>query len=215
MTDSGATAWILVATALVLFMTPGLAFFYGGLVRGKNVISTVMHSFVAMAVVSVIWVLWAYSLAFGSGGEFLGSLEFLGFKGVGAAPLDGQQIPHELFAIFQMMFAVITPALITGAFAERFKFTTYLVFLVLWVTLVYAPIAHWVWADDGRHTTPDSRHFRPALVGRGFIDYPTVLTLMNGSGYTGALSFEYEGPMNRADAAREGIAYLRSVLETL
>ena len=149
MTDSGATAWMLVATALVLFMTPGLAFFYGGLVRGKNVISTVMHSFVAMSVVSVIWVLWGYSLSFASGNEFLGGLELLGFRGVGSAPLDGQQIPHELFAIFQMMFAVITPALITGAIAERFKFKTYLVFLVLWVTFVYAPIAHWVWAEDG------------------------------------------------------------------
>ena len=149
MTDSGATAWMLVATALVLFMTPGLAFFYGGLVRGKNVISTVMHSFVAMSVVSVIWVLWGYSLSFASGNEFLGSLEFLGFRGVSSAPLNGQQIPHELFAIFQMMFAVITPALITGAIAERFKFKTYLVFLVLWVTFVYAPIAHWVWAEDG------------------------------------------------------------------
>ena len=149
MIDSGATAWMLVATALVLFMTPGLAFFYGGLVRGKNVISTVMHSFVAMSVVSVIWVLWGYSLSFASGNEFLGGLEFLGFRGVGSEPLDGQQIPHELFAIFQMMFAVITPALITGAIAERFKFKTYLVFLVLWVTFVYAPIAHWVWAEDG------------------------------------------------------------------
>lgn len=149
MTDSGATAWMLVATALVLFMTPGLAFFYGGLVRGKNVISTVMHSFVAMSVVSVIWVLWGYSLSFASGNEFLGSLEFLGFRGVSSTPLNGQQIPHELFAIFQMMFAVITPALITGAIAERFKFKTYLVFLVLWVTFVYAPIAHWVWAEDG------------------------------------------------------------------
>jgi Amt family ammonium transporter len=151
---------MLAATALVLFMTPGLAFFYGGLVRGKNVISTVMYSFIAMAVVSVIWVLWGYSLAFGPGNEFIGNFDFLGFKDVTAEPLnlpglvdaDGAPlyaIPHTVYAIFQMMFAVITPALITGAFAERFKFTTYLVFLVLWITFVYAPIAHWVWAGNG------------------------------------------------------------------
>tara|TARA_B110000438_G_scaffold626_1_gene647 strand:+ start:4239 stop:5405 length:1167 start_codon:yes stop_codon:yes gene_type:complete len=133
------------ASALVLFMTPGLAFFYGGLVRGKNVVSTVMYSFVSMGVVSVVWVLWGYSLAFGEGGPFIGNLDFLGFQDVSSDPEDGAM----LFAIFQMMFAIITPALITGAIAERFKFTTYLVFLVAWITFVYAPIAHWVWAGDG------------------------------------------------------------------
>jgi Amt family ammonium transporter len=133
------------ASALVLFMTPGLAFFYGGLVRGKNVVSTVMYSFVAMGVVSVVWVLWGYSLAFGDGGQFVGNFDFLGFKDVSSNPEDGAM----LFAIFQMMFAIITPALITGAIAERFKFTTYLIFLVAWITFVYAPIAHWVWADGG------------------------------------------------------------------
>ncbi|SVD12995.1 uncharacterized protein METZ01_LOCUS365849, partial [marine metagenome] len=143
--DSGSVAWMLMASALVLFMTPGLAFFYGGLVRGKNVVNTVMYSFVAMGVVSVVWVLWGYSLAFGEGGQFIGNFDFLGFKDVSSDPEDGAM----LFAIFQMMFAIITPALITGAIAERFKFTTYLVFLVAWVTFVYAPIAHWVWAGDG------------------------------------------------------------------
>jgi Amt family ammonium transporter len=133
------------ASALVLFMTPGLAFFYGGLVRGKNVVSTVMYSFVSMGVVSVVWVLWGYSLAFGDGGAFIGNFDFLGFKDVSSDPEDGAM----LFAIFQMMFAIITPALITGAIAERFKFTTYLVFLVAWITFVYAPIAHWVWAEGG------------------------------------------------------------------
>ena len=142
--DSGNVAWMLTASALVLFMTPGLAFFYGGLVRGKNAISTIMYSFAAMGVVSVVWVLWGYSLAFGAGGAFIGNLDYLGFQGVSADDPDAM-----LFAVFQMMFAIITPALITGAFAERFKFTTYLVFLVVWVTLVYAPIAHWVWAADG------------------------------------------------------------------
>ena len=143
--DSGSVAWMLMASALVLFMTPGLAFFYGGLVRGKNVVSTVMYSFVSMGVVSVVWVLWGYSLAFGDGGAFIGNFDFLGFKDVSSDPEDGAM----LFAIFQMMFAIITPALITGAIAERFKFTTYLVFLVAWITFVYAPIAHWVWAEGG------------------------------------------------------------------
>ena len=141
--DSGSIAWMLMASALVLFMTPGLAFFYGGLVRGKNVISTVMYSFISLGVISVVWVLWGYSLAFGEGGNaFIGSLSNFALNGVDT-PDD------QVFAIFQMMFAIITPALITGAFCERFKFKTYLVFLILWVTIVYAPIAHWVWASDG------------------------------------------------------------------
>ncbi len=157
--DTGSTAWMLAATALVLFMTPGLAFFYGGLVRGKNVVSTVMYSFIAMAVVSIVWVLWGYSFAFGTSdvegatgwNNFIGNLDFVGFHDVSTTGgmSEAVPIPHALFAIFQMMFAIITPALITGAFAERFKFKTYLIFLVLWVSFVYAPIAHWVWASDG------------------------------------------------------------------
>ena len=144
MIDTGSTAWILTASALVLLMTPGLAFFYGGLVRAKNVINTIMLSFIAMAVASIVWVLWGYSLAFGTGSSLVGDLEFIGLRGIGVTDVDGG-IPVLLFVMFQGMFAIITPALITGAFAERFKFTTYLVFLVLWVTLVYAPICHWVW----------------------------------------------------------------------
>ena len=145
--DSGNIAWMLTASALVMLMTPGLAFFYGGLVRAKNVISTIMYSFIAVAVVSIVWVLWGYTLAFGEGGSFIGDFEFLGLSGIDIN--DGSGIPDLLFVVFQMMFAIITPALITGAFVERFKFTTYLVFLVLWITLVYAPIAHWVWAGNG------------------------------------------------------------------
>ena len=141
--DSGSIAWMLIASALVLFMTPGLAFFYGGLVRGKNVISTVMYSFISLGVISVVWVLWGYTLAFGEGGNaYIGSLSNFALNGVDTPD-------EQVFAIFQMMFAIITPALITGAFCERFKFKTYLVFLVLWVTVVYAPIAHWVWYSDG------------------------------------------------------------------
>ena len=146
--DTGDTAWMLTASALVLLMTPGLAFFYGGLVRSKNVVNAIMFSFMAMAVVSVVWVLWGYSLAFGTGGAFVGDLSLVGLKGIGKDTMSGT-IPTALFVVFQMMFAIITPALITGAIVERFKFTTYLIFLVLWITLVYAPIAHWVWAPEG------------------------------------------------------------------
>ncbi len=142
--DSGHTAWMLTASALVLLMTPGLAFFYGGLVRARNVISTLMYSFIAMAVVSIVWVLWGYSLAFGEGSPVVGDLSFFGLSGIDVNDVENG-IPTLLFVIFQMMFAIITPALITGAFVERFKFTTYLIFLVAWVTLVYAPVAHWVW----------------------------------------------------------------------
>ena len=144
--DSGHIAWMLTASALVMLMTPGLAFFYGGLVRGRNVISTIMYSFIAIAVVSIVWVLWGYSLAFGEGNDFIGDFSALGLSGIDINEEFGDpRIPTLLFVVFQMMFAIITPALITGAFVERFKFTTYLVFLVIWVTIVYAPIAHWVW----------------------------------------------------------------------
>jgi Amt family ammonium transporter len=144
--DSGHIAWMLTASALVMLMTPGLAFFYGGLVRAKNVISTIMYSFIAVAVVSVVWVLWGYSLAFGEGNSFIGDFKYLGLSGIDLNDDGGMTL---LFVVFQMMFAIITPALITGAFVERFKFTTYLVFLVLWITFVYAPICHWVWASNG------------------------------------------------------------------
>ena len=145
--DSRNTVWLLTASGLVNVMTPGLACFYGGLVRAKNVISTLMYIFIAVAVVSIVWVLWGYSLAFGEGGRFIGDFSFLGLSGIDIN--DGEDIPDLLFVVFQMMFAIITPALITGAFVERFKFTTYLVFLVLWVTFVYAPVAHWVWSSNG------------------------------------------------------------------
>jgi len=141
--ESGTIAWMLTCSALVLFMTTGLALFYGGLVQVKNLLSTIMYSFICLGLVSVVCVLWGYSLSFGEGGNaFIGSLNNFALTGVDSAE-------EQVFVIFQMMFAIITPALITGAFCERFKFKTYLVFLVLWVTFVYAPIAHWVWASDG------------------------------------------------------------------
>lgn len=143
----GNIAWMIVASALVLFMTPGLAFFYGGLVRAKNVISTMMYSFISIALISVVWVVWGYSLAFGSGGSLIGNFDYLFLDGVVTDPSTAAA--DLVFVVFQMMFAIITPALITGAFVERFKFSTYMLFIVLWVTLVYAPICHWVWASDG------------------------------------------------------------------
>ncbi|MFA4909678.1 MAG: ammonium transporter [Desulfobacteria bacterium] len=150
--DTGDTAWVLISTALVMLMTPGLALFYGGMVRRKNVLGTIMQSFIALGVMSVLWVLYGYSLSFGPDvGHIIGNLDWVGLRGVGLEPNPdyAATIPHQAFMIFQMMFAVITPALITGAFAERFKFKTYLAFLVLWATFVYFPLAHWVWGVGG------------------------------------------------------------------
>jgi Amt family ammonium transporter len=150
--DTGDTAWVLIASALVMLMTPGLALFYGGMVRTKNVLGTVMQSFIALGVISIQWVIYGYSLAFGPDiGHVIGSLKWIGLRGVGLDPFPeySATIPHQAFMIFQMMFAVITPALITGAFAERFKFKTYLVFIIAWATLVYDPLAHWVWGMGG------------------------------------------------------------------
>ncbi len=150
--NSGDTAWLLVSCALVLMMTPALALFYGGMVRRKNILSTLTLSFAFMALIGVQWVLYGYSLAFGKDiGGLIGGLNFLGFAGVGAAPNAdyAKTIPHGLFAAFQMMFAVITPALITGAFVERVRFKSFLLFSLIWATLVYDPLAHWVWGKGG------------------------------------------------------------------
>ena len=147
--DKGDTAWILTSSALVLMMTiPGLFLFYGGLVRGKNVLGTIMQSFVITALISVQWILFGYSLAFGPDiGSIVGSLDWVGLNGVGPEPNANYAatIPHLVFMLFQMMFAIITPALITGAIADRFKFSTFIVFVLLWATFIYDPLAHWVW----------------------------------------------------------------------
>ncbi len=149
---AGDNAWMLVCAALVLMMTgPGLALFYGGLVRKKNVLSTMMQSFILMAVVTVIWALYGYSLAFAEGTPFFGKLGFAFLNGVGAEPNAdyAATIPQQTFMLFQLMFAIITPALITGAFAERIKFSAMLLFTALWVTFVYFPLAHMVWGKGG------------------------------------------------------------------
>ncbi len=142
--DKGDTAWLLISTALVMLMTPGLALFYSGMVRKKNVLGTIMQSFFILCLISIQWVLWGYTISFGSDiGGLIGNLNFLGLKGV-AGGVSGT-VPHLAFMMFQGMFAIITVALITGAFAERIKFSAFVVFSILWATIVYDPLAHWVW----------------------------------------------------------------------
>ncbi len=145
--DTGDTAWILASAVLVMFMTPGLALFYGGLVRSKNVVGTIMQSFFALGLVSVVFMMLGYTLAFGSDiAQVVGGFDFSFLSGVGAEPSDlAPTIPHSAYMVFQLMFAVITPALITGAVAERMKFKGWIIFLTLWSLLVYSPVAHWVW----------------------------------------------------------------------
>ena len=167
--DSGNTAWVLASAALVLFMTPGLAFFYGGMVRGKNVLGMLMQNFFCMGIVSIVWVVVGFSLAFGDGGEWIGNFDFIGLKDLfhlapavedgatlpgyvldEASGLDfGLTIPVIAFCAYQMMFAIITPALITGATADRMKFAGWVVFVTLWSVLVYSPVAHWVFSPTG------------------------------------------------------------------
>ncbi len=152
--DSGNTAWVLMAAALVMLMTPGLGFFYAGFTRSKNVLGTIMQSFIVVGLVGVQWVVIGYSLAFSEsvGGKgIIGNLDWFALRDVGIAPSEvyATSIPHEAFMIFQAMFAIITPALITGAFAERAKFSTFLVFMLLWSFLVYDPVAHWVFSAEG------------------------------------------------------------------
>ncbi len=149
--NSGDTAWVLISSALVLFMTPGLAFFYGGMVRRKNILSVLMQCFIIIGLMSVLWVLFGYSLSFAPGNALIGGLQWAGLNGVGFDPYPDYAgtIPHQAFMIFQAMFAIITPALIIGAFAERMKFSGFLIFITLWATLVYFPVCHWVWGIGG------------------------------------------------------------------
>lgn len=150
--NTGDTVFVIISAALVMLMTPGLALFYGGMVRGKNVLGTIMQSFIILGVITIEWVLWGYSMSFGPDhGHIIGGLEWFSLRGVGMEPSAsyGTTVPHLAFMIFQCMFAVITPALITGAFAERMKFSAFLIFTLLWATLVYNPLCHWVWAVGG------------------------------------------------------------------
>lgn len=151
MIDTGNTAWVLTCTGLVMLMTPGLAFFYGGMVRRKNILGVLMQCFIVLCVLTLQWVLFGYSLAFSPGNRFIGDLSWFGLHGVGTAPYPDYApgIPHEAFMIFQAMFAIITPALIIGAFAERMRFSAFLIFTLLWATFVYDPVCHWIWGTGG------------------------------------------------------------------
>ena len=186
--DTGDTAWLLIATALVMVMLPGLALFYGGLVRSKNVLSTIMHSFFGLALVSVVWVVVGFSIAFApdaTGLGLFGGLDFVLFNGVGLDPAPGSTVPFVLFAAFQMMFAAITPALITGAFAERKRFASFVIFTVLWSVLVYSPIAHWVW---GGGLLGGAKGWLATTVGAPALDFAGG-TVVHISAGVGALAF--------------------------
>jgi Amt family ammonium transporter len=185
--DPGDTAWLLMSAALVLLMTPGLAFFYGGLVRKKNALATIMQSFIIIGVISVQWILWGYSVAFGPdiGGGFLGGLSWFALNGVGLEPNEAYAatVPHQAFMVFQMMFAVITPALITGAFAERMSFKAFIFFTLLWATLVYDPIAHWVWSCTGTLNAAGACEGQAGILrGLGALDFAggTVVHISSG-----------------------------------
>jgi len=151
MVNSGDTAWVLISSALVMLMTPGLAFFYGGMVRKKNILSILMQCFIVLCLLSVQWVLYGYSISFAPGEGFWGGFKWFALNGVGLTPYAdyAATIPHQAFMIFQAMFAIITPALILGAFAERMKFSAFLIFMLLWATFVYGPVCHWVWGVGG------------------------------------------------------------------
>ena len=185
MINSGDTAWVLMSTALVMLMTiPGLALFYGGLVRRKNVLATMMQSFFVLCLISLQWVLFGYSLSFGPDKwHFIGNLSWVGLKTVGALPnpVYAATIPQILFMAFQMMFAVITPGLITGAFAERMKFSTYVIFTLLWATIVYDPVCHWVWGEGGW------------LRNRGVMDFAGGLVVHVTSGFSALVCALYMG----------------------
>lgn len=163
--DTGDTAWVLASSALVLFMTPGLALFYGGMVRAKNILAMLMANFFTITVVTLIWVLIGFSLAFGPGGKWIGNFDYVGLKNAAADPLPfAATIPGSAFVVFQMMFAVITPALITGAVAERMKFSAWVVFCAFWSVIVYAVVAHWAFAPDGWLFAMGARDFAGGLV---------------------------------------------------
>jgi ammonium transporter, Amt family len=200
--DTGDTAWVLTSSALVLAMTmPGLALFYGGLVRNKNVLGTIMHSFVILCLVSVIWVLWGYSLAFGPDvGGVIGSLEWIGLSGVGGDPHPtyGPTIPHQVFMLFQLMFAAITPALVTGAFAERMRFSALMVFAALWSTLIYCPLAHWIWGGGwlGKMGALDFAGGAVVHISSGWAALACALVLGKRKGYGTAHLVPHNLPMS-------------------
>jgi Amt family ammonium transporter len=191
--NSGDTAWVLISSALVLLMTPGLALFYGGMARRKNLLSTIMMSFAAMGLIGVIWALWGYSLSFGSDqGGFIGGLDFLALVNVGMDASDtyASTVPHLAFMAFQGMFAIITVALITGAVVERIKFSALMVFSALWITIVYGPVCHWVWGSGGWLASLGALDFAGGAVvhiNAGVSALALVLVLGKRTGFPGAI----------------------------
>jgi Amt family ammonium transporter len=196
--NSGDTAWVLASSALVMAMTlPGLALFYGGLVRSKNVLGTIVQSAIILCIVSLIWILWGYSLAFGPDkAKMIGGLEWFGLNDVGGEPSStyGTTIPHQVFMVFQLMFAAITPALITGAFAERIRFSAVLLFTVLWSTLIYSPLAHWIWGGGwlAKMGALDFAGGAVVHMSSGFAALACALVLGRRRGY----GIDYMGPHN-------------------
>jgi Amt family ammonium transporter len=198
--NAGDTAFVLICAGLVMLMTPGLAFFYGGMVRRKNVLGILMQCFTVLCLLSLQWVLFGYSLAFAPGNGFIGGLAWVGLNGVGAAPYPdyAATIPHQAFMIFQGMFAVITPALIIGAFAERMKFSAFLIFTLLWATLVYDPVCHWVWGVDGWLHTRGALDFAGGTVvhiNSGIAALVTAMVIGRRKGYNGVASPPHNLPL--------------------
>ncbi|MGD1871558.1 MAG: ammonium transporter [Mastigocoleus sp.] len=189
--DTGSTAFMLICSALVLLMTPGLAFFYSGFVRSRSVLNTLMMSFAVMAIIGVIWVLWGYSLAFAPNGsafwgQFFGSFQWLGLNGVGVEPSRyAPAIPHQAFMIYQGMFAIITPALISGAIAERVSFSAYCLFVLLWSTFIYSPLAHMVWGEGG---------LLGLTGGLGALDFAGGTVVHISSGFSALIAAQFLGP---------------------
>jgi Amt family ammonium transporter len=197
--DSGDTAYVLVGAAMVLLMTPGLAFFYGGMVRRKNVLGILMQCMIIVCLIGVQWVVCGYSLAFAPGNWFMGGLAWLGLAGVGAEPYKdyAATIPHGAFMIFQAMFAVITPALIIGAFAERMKFSAFVIFILLWATLIYDPVAHWVWGMGGWLKDLGAMDFAGGTVvhiNAGIAGLVTALLIGKRKGYNGHVTPPHNVP---------------------
>jgi len=205
--NSADTAFVLISSALVMLMTPGLGLFYGGMVRSKNILGTLMQSFVILNVITIEWVLWGYSMAFGPDyGGIIGGLNWFGLKGVGIMPSPdyGPTIPHLAFMVFQCMFAIITPALITGAFAERMKFSAFLLFIVLWATLVYNPLAHWVWGAGGWIRRMGALDFAGGTVvhiSSGFSALAAALVIGRRLGYGSTAYIPHNLPMTISGAA--------------
>jgi len=204
--DSGDTAFILISAALVMLMTPGVALFYGGLVRHKNVLGTIMQSFFILGIVTLEWILWGYSLSFGTDqAGIIGGLDWIGLTGVGVSPNPSfaATIPHSVFMIFQCMFAIITVALITGGFAERMKFSAFVLFTLLWTTFVYNPLAHWVWGGGwiGRMGALDFAGGTVVHISSGFSALAAALLIGPRSGYGTTPYIPHNLPMTVTGAA--------------